>query len=98
MSPNTIIRLYQKSDREALRRICCDVADRGGPIENFFPDRVLVADLLMNYYADYEPEASFVAENSGELVGYINGCFDNRRYGLVMFLDHYSVRADYDRF
>ena len=68
-----------------MRKLCCDVADRGGPIENFFPDREVAEDLLTKYYTDYEPESTFVAEFDGRLVGYINGCMDNRRYGLVVF-------------
>ncbi len=80
-----IFRPYVPADREALRALCCDVADRGGPIEGFFPDREVAADLLTSYYTDYEPQASFVAFSGGRLAGYINGCMDNRRYGLVMF-------------
>jgi ribosomal protein S18 acetylase RimI-like enzyme len=81
------IRPFNKVDRDAVRKICCDVADRGEPVENFFPDRDFAADLLTNYYTDYEPESSFVAEAGGQVVAYINGCFDNRRYGLsMMFL------------
>ncbi|MDE1920660.1 MAG: GNAT family N-acetyltransferase [Candidatus Omnitrophica bacterium] len=79
------IRSYRAEDRAALRGLCCDVADRGGPIENFFPDREVAADLLTRYYTDYEPESTFVAVSGGRLIGYINGCMDNRRYGLVMF-------------
>ena len=79
------IRPYKAEDREALRTLCCDVADRGGPIENFFPDRDVAADLLTKYYTDFEPRSSFIAQSDGRLVGYINGCMDNRRFGLVMF-------------
>ena len=61
------------------------MADRGGPIENFFPDRDVAADLLTKYYTDYEPQSTFVALCDKRMVGYINGCMDNRRYGLVMF-------------
>lgn len=82
---NINIRAYKQEDRIALRALCCDVADRGGPIEGFFPDREVAADLLTKYYTDYEPESTFVAELDGRLIGYINGCMDNRRYGLVMF-------------
>ncbi|MBI3602319.1 MAG: GNAT family N-acetyltransferase [Candidatus Omnitrophica bacterium] len=67
-----------------VRQICCDVADRGEPIENFFHDREFAADLLTGYYTDYEPQSSFVAESQGNLIGYVNGCADNHRYGLVM--------------
>src|SRR4051812_28964515 len=81
------IRPFNKADRNVIRKICCDVADRGEPIENIFPDREFAADLLTSYYTDYEPESSFVAEADGQVVAYINGCMDNRRYGLaVLFL------------
>ena len=78
------IRPYMPTDRASLRQICCDVADRGEPIENFFPDREFAADFLTAYYTDYEPSASFVAEVDGRVAGYVNGCLDNRRFGLVM--------------
>ena len=78
------IRPFSNTDREVLRQICCNVADRGNPIENFFPDREFAADLLIKYYTDYEPENSFVAESNGQVVGYINASLDNRRYGLVL--------------
>ena len=78
------IRPYKTEDRAALRALCCDVADRGGPIENFFPDREVAADLLTKYYTDYEPRSTFLAVCDQRVVGYINGCMDNRRYGLVM--------------
>ena len=79
------IRPYKAGDRAFLRTLCCDVADRGAPIENFFPDRDVAADLLTKYYTDYESQSTFVAEYDGHIVGYINGCMDNRRHGLVMF-------------
>ena len=82
---NVIIRAFQTGDRESVRAICCDTADRGKPIEQFFPDRQCAADLLTAYYTDYEPSSTFVAEAGGQVVGYIEGCFDNRRYGLLMF-------------
>jgi ribosomal protein S18 acetylase RimI-like enzyme len=78
------IRPYIREDRTALRKLCCDVADRGGPIEGFFPDREVAADLLTKYYTDYEPQATFVAVADGQLAGYVSGCLDNRRYGLVV--------------
>src|SRR5208283_1721558 len=82
---NINIRPYKAEDRAALRMLCCDVADRGGPVENFFPDRDLAADLLTKYYTDYEPQSTFIAQCDGQMVVYINGCMDNRRYGLVTF-------------
>jgi ribosomal protein S18 acetylase RimI-like enzyme len=79
------IRPYKIEDRAALRTLCCDVADRGSPIESTFPDRDVAADLLTKYYTDYEPQSTFVAVCDQRMVGYINACMDNRRHGLVMF-------------
>ena len=78
------IRPYEPRDREGLRRICCDTADAGKPVEAFFPDREVFADLLTNYYTEYEPESTFVADNEGEVVGYTTGCLDTKRFLSVM--------------
>lgn len=79
------IRLYQDSDRDRLRYICCEVANRGARIDGYFPDESLTADVLIGYYTDYEPSSILVAEVDGVVVGYLTGCMDNRRYGLVFF-------------
>lgn len=78
------IRPYETRDREAVRTICCDTADRGEPLENFFPDREVFADLLTAYYTDYEPESGWVGELGAEVVGYITGCLDTRRFIRIM--------------
>jgi ribosomal protein S18 acetylase RimI-like enzyme len=74
------IRPYQPRDRASVRQICCDTADAGQPAERFFPDREVMGDLLTNYYTEYEPESVFVADNNGEVVGYITGCVDTSRF------------------
>lgn len=81
---NDIIRDYKPTDRLAVRRICGDTADKGGPVENFFPDRDCIVDVLCAYYTDYEPQSLFVAEHENQVVGYVMSCMDNRRYGLAM--------------
>ncbi|MFH1477513.1 MAG: GNAT family N-acetyltransferase [Verrucomicrobiota bacterium] len=65
MHASWIIRPYAAGDRVAVRRICCDTADAGQPVESFFEDRELIADLLMNYYTDFEPESAWVVEQQG---------------------------------
>ena len=86
-----IIRPYAAGDRVAVRRICCDTADAGRPVEAFFDDRELIADLLMNYYTDFEPASAWVAEQAGgpaiagEVVGYLTGCRDTGRFRRIMF-------------
>ena len=79
-----IIRPFKASDRQAVQDICADTADKGEPVENFFPDRESISDLISSYYTDFESESLFVAEDKGQVIGYIMGCFDNRRYGLAM--------------
>ena len=78
------IRPYEPRDREAVRTICCDTADRGDPVDSFFPDREVFADLLTRYYTDYEPESTWVGERDGEVTGYVTGCLDTRRFLRVM--------------
>jgi ribosomal protein S18 acetylase RimI-like enzyme len=81
---NTLVRLYETTDRQAVWDIACDTADRGKPVENFFPDREIVAQILMRYYTDYEPQALWVAECDKKVVGYLSGCLDSSRYTSVM--------------
>ena len=68
------IRNYRTSDREAVRRLCCETGYLGEPIDPVYQDRELFADFLTTYYTDHEPESSFVVEVNGELRGYLLGC------------------------
>ena len=79
-----VVRQYERRDREAVRRLCCDTADRGRPIEPLYDDREVFADLVTRYYTDYEPDATWIAEWHGQVVGYLTGCADSRRYRRVM--------------
>ena len=78
------IRPYEPRDRTGLRQICADTADSGLAIERFFPDREVFADLLTNYYTEFEPQSTFVADNGGEVVGYLTGCLNSKRFLRVM--------------
>jgi len=78
------IRPYEPRDRGAVRRICCDTADAGQPVERFFPDREVIADLLTNYYTEFEPQSTFVADDGAGPVGYITGCLSTRRFLRVV--------------
>ncbi len=68
-----VIRSYRSSDREAVRRLCCQTGFLGQPIDPVYEDRELFADFLTTYYTDHEPESSFVIEKDGELYGYLLG-------------------------
>lgn len=77
------VTLYESGDRAAVREICCDTADKGRPVERFFHDRELFADLLTRYYTDYESRSLWVAKANGRVVGYLTGCLDTARYQRI---------------
>ena len=83
---DVVIRPYEPSDRAALRRLSCETADRGEPVERFFNDRELFADLVTGYYTDWEPGSTWIAEAEGRLTGYLTGCLDTRRYWNILTL------------
>lgn len=84
LSEAIVIRPYRAEDRPAVRTIACDTAAGGEPVERFFHDRELFADLLTGYYTEWEPHALWIAEYEGRVVGYLTGCLDERRYRRVM--------------
>lgn len=78
------IRRYIPADRESVRRISCDTADLGRPIESIFRDRRVLADLLTSYYTDYTGRSCWVAEADGRVIGYLTGCLNTRHFFWVM--------------
>ena len=81
---DVMIRSFKPEDRAAVRRICCDTADKGKPVEGFFRDREVFADLVTGYYTDHATEGIWVAQQGPAIVGYLTGCFDTRLYWRVM--------------
>ena len=77
------VRPYRPEDREAISRISCDTALLGQPIDSLLNDRTLVADSLVGYYVEFEPESTFVAEMDGQVIGYLTGCKDTHRYEQI---------------
>jgi ribosomal protein S18 acetylase RimI-like enzyme len=71
---NPEIRKFKDTDRDEVRSIATATAT-GYPRT----DLQLVADLITEYYVTYEPEHLLVGEASGEVVGYLSGCFDSSR-------------------
>lgn len=67
------IRPYCETDREAIRRLCCDTGFLGRPVDDLFQDRELFADLFTNAYLDHAPEWALVAEVDGRVIGYLLG-------------------------
>ena len=79
-----MIRRYEPRDRSAVRALCCDTALAGAPIDPVFSDREIFADVLTRYYTDFAPTESWVAEDNGQVVGYLTGCLDTRRFLRTM--------------
>jgi GNAT superfamily N-acetyltransferase len=79
------IRKYIKSDREAVRRISCDTAFLGEPVDNFFKGADFIADFLTAYYTDYEPWSCFIAEFDGKAAGYLIGTTDENKMLKTLF-------------
>jgi hypothetical protein len=86
MSDQNVIRPYRKSDREAVRRLCCETGYLGKAIDPVFEDRELFADYLTSFYTDWEPESTFVIEQDGEVQGYLMG---SRRPLLQQFYNFF---------
>jgi len=70
---NGIVRHFKPTDREAVRRICCETGFLGNPVDPLFEDRELFADYLTRYYTDCEPDSAMIYEESGVVKGYIIG-------------------------
>jgi GNAT superfamily N-acetyltransferase len=83
MGNDVHIRPYEPRDRAMVRKICADTADAGQPVERFFPDREVIADLVTNYYTEFEPQSAFVADNDSGVVGYLTGCLNTKRFVRV---------------
>jgi hypothetical protein len=85
------IRSYRKTDREAVRRLCCDTGFLGEPIDPVYQDRQLFADFLTTYYTDHEPESSFVVEINSEIRGYLLGSRKPLQNQLYSFWQNVSL-------
>jgi hypothetical protein len=85
------IRSYRKTDREAVRRLCCDTGFLGEPIDPVYQDRQLFADFVTTYYTDHEPESSFVVEINSEIRGYLLGSRKPLQNQLYSFWQNVSL-------
>lgn len=79
-----LIRPLRPDDRQAVRDICCRTAYRNMGCEAIFEDRELHADYWTKYYTDFAPEASWVIEQDGTIIGYFLGSTDQRKFLRIM--------------
>ena len=75
--------LPPRTDR-SFREICCQTAYRNRGCEYIFEDRELHADYWTSYYTDHVPDASWVIEQDGKIVGYFLGCIDQAHFLKIM--------------
>jgi ribosomal protein S18 acetylase RimI-like enzyme len=81
-----LIRKYKKEDKKSVRRIACDTSFMGEPCEIFFKGRDFLADILTLYFTDYEPESCFIAEFDNNVIGYLTGCKNTKRFAGIFIL------------
>ncbi len=93
MPSDAVIRPYRESDREILRRLCCETGYLGKAIDPVFQDRELFADYLTSFYTDWEPESCFVLEQDGNVKGYLMGSRRPFLHQLHSFLLNISLFA-----
>ena len=87
------IRRYEASDRETIRRLCCDTGFLGEAIDPVFEDRELFADYLTRYYTDAEPESAFVVVVNGEVRGYLLGSRRPFRQQMFNLFNNFRLLA-----
>ena len=91
MKQSLTIRSYRKTDREAVRKLCCETGFLGSPIYPVYEDAELFADFLTTYYTDKEPESSFVLEVDGEIRGYLLGSRKPLRNQFYSFRQNFRL-------
>jgi len=70
---DVVVRSYRSEDRDGVRRVYANTAFFGRPVEAYFDDRELFADLGVSVYTDHYPDYIFVADDAGKVTGYILG-------------------------
>ena len=80
--PAVEIRSYEPRDRAAVREICRATAYGGGE-GAALPDPVFFTDLMMRAWTDFDAGPLWVAEQDGQVQGYLAGCIDRRRFARL---------------
>ncbi|MCG8701061.1 MAG: GNAT family N-acetyltransferase [Bacteroidales bacterium] len=78
------IRPYRKEDKKIVTEMLIDHSFRGKATEEYSEDIYLIKALYVDYYLNYEPESTFVADSDGEIVGFIMGCANSDRYMRIV--------------
>lgn len=75
-----LIRRFRTTDRENVRKLCCDNGYLGSPIDAAFNDRSLFAAIFVDPYLDHYPDWTFVAEHDRAIVGYLTAAIGPKHF------------------
>lgn len=75
-----IVRPYRPADLPELYGICLKTSLDGADATHLYEDPKLVGEIFAAPYAVLEPQHAFVAEEDGEVAGYILGTADTRAF------------------
>jgi GNAT superfamily N-acetyltransferase len=73
------IRPYRAEDRARVREIAYATGYMGESPAWYWRDAESFAEIWTGWYTDHEPESTFVADDGGDVVGYLAGCVDTAR-------------------
>ena len=79
-APGFSIRPYETSDLDALYNVCLKTGDLGEDGTQLYEDPRLLGQLYAAPYAVFEPDLTFVLEDSQGVCGYILGAFDSKTF------------------
>jgi ribosomal protein S18 acetylase RimI-like enzyme len=77
---NFLIRPYQPSDEQQVRRLCFETALYGRPIQPIFDDEAFISEMWLSYYWQFEPDLFWVAADEQRVLGYLTGSADTRQF------------------
>ena len=78
------VRPFLAQDRASVRRICYETSFLENP-RAYTQDKDVVADVMTAYSTDFEPQACFVADYDGKVVGYLVGVKSLGRMNKVFY-------------
>lgn len=79
-----VIRPYRPGDLAALHEICIVTGYRGQDARGHYEDPAILPAVYAEPYAAFDPELVFVADDGGEVVGYVVGTADTAAHVEAM--------------
>ena len=97
-APGFSIRPYQTKDLDALYDICLKTGDLGEDATKLYGDPKLLGHLYAAPYAVFEPDLTFVLEDSQGVCGYILGVLESKTFDKWLETEWFSeLRKQYPK-